>query len=187
MLVLRSWVRSVTPEKQVSQTLQYTSKPMFNPFKVQLSCQTSISTEDRERFLEFIKSQLLMIGCDRVDRIGAVVTFSNNLFSFSRGRYHIMSGVNGGVITFAPVNLMTYEYRITTLGIIMLVFAVFGLLFAGLSFSTPVPDIFPFFFLGVLIFILTINWVTIRYQQKKFMQQFEPEYHRMKQVFTQPK
>jgi hypothetical protein len=158
---------------------------MFNPFKVQLSCYTSISTEDREQFLEFVKSQLLMIGCDSVRREGAQVIFSNNLFSFSRGRYHVMAGVNGGVIAFGPANQMTYEYRITTVGIIMLVFAAFGLLFLGLTPSVPVA--IPFFFVGMLFFVMGINWVAIRYRQKKFMQQFEPEYHRMKQVFAQPR
>lgn len=160
---------------------------MFNPFKVQLSCQTSIPTEEREKFLEFIRSQLLTIGCDRAERVGSEVTFSNNLFSFKRGRYHIMAGVNGGVITFAPFNQLTYEYRITTLAVIMLVFAAFGLIFVGLSVSTNVPDVFPFFFLGVLIFVMTINWAAIRYRQKKFMEQLETEYQRMKQVFSQPR
>lgn len=158
---------------------------MFNPFKVQLSCNTSISTEEREKFLEFVKSQLLMIGCDRVERQGSQVIFSNSLFSFSRGRYHIMSGINGGVITLEPFNHLTYEYRITTLAIIMLIFTAFALLMLALNASAP--DIFPLFFLGVLILVMGINWATIRYRQKKFMEQFEPEYHRMKQVFSQPR
>ena len=158
---------------------------MFNPLKVQLSCYTSISTDDREQFLEFVKSQLLMIGCNRVWREGSQVIFSNNLFSFSRGRYHIMAGVNGGVIAFGPANQMTYEYRITTVGIIMLVFAAFGLLFLGLTPSVPVA--IPFFFVGMLFFVMGINWTVIRHRQKKFMQHLEPEYQRMKQVFSQPR
>jgi hypothetical protein len=160
---------------------------MFNPFKVQLSCPTSISSEEREKFLEFVKSQLMMVGCDRAERIGSEVTFSNNLFSFKRGRYHIMAGVDGGTLAFEPVNQMTYEYRITILGIIMLVFAAFGLIFVGLSISTDVPDVFPFFFLGALIFLMAINWTVIRYRQKKFMQQLELDFQRMKQVFAQPR
>jgi hypothetical protein len=159
---------------------------MFNPFKVQLSCYTSISTEDREQFLEFIKSQLLMIGCDRAERAGSQVIFSNNLFSFSRGRTHMMAAVDGGVIAFGPANQLTYEYRITTLGIIMLAFAAIGLLFLVLSLSYA-PTVFPFFFIGMLIFVLVVNWTIIRHRQKNFMLQLEPEYHRMKQVFAQPR
>lgn len=158
---------------------------MFNPFKVQLSCNTSIPTAEHEKFLEFIKSQLLAIGCDRSWREGARVHFSNNLFSLSRGRHHVMSGVNGGVIAFAPANQLVYEYRITTVGIIMLVFAAFVLLILGLNPSTP-PGI-PFFFIGVLFFVIGINWAVVRYRQKKFMQQLETDYHRMKQVFSQPR
>lgn len=96
-----------------------------------------------------------------------------------------MSGINGGVITFEPFNQLTYEYRITTIGIIMLVFAAFAVLMLALDASTP--DIFPFFFIGVLVLITTINWTVLRHRQKKFVQQFEPEYRRMKQVFAQPR
>jgi hypothetical protein len=160
---------------------------MFNPFKVQLSCPTSIPSEEREKFLEFVKSQLLMIGCDSAERVGSEVIFSNNLFSFKRGRYHIMAGVNGGSFAFEPFGQLTYEYRITTLAIIMLIFAAFGLIFVGFSVSTDVPDVFPFFFLGVLIFVMAINWTAVRYRQKKFMQQLELDFQRMKQVFAQPR
>jgi Flp pilus assembly protein TadB len=98
-----------------------------------------------------------------------------------------MAGVNGGSFAFEPFSQLTYEYRITTLAIIMLIFAAFGLIFVGLSVSTDVPDVFPFFFLGVLIFVMAINWTAIRYRQKKFMQQLELDFQRMKQVFAQPR
>lgn len=155
---------------------------LLNPLKVQLNCYSSISSEEREKFLEFVKSQLLMIGCDRAWREGSSVHFSNSLFSFKRGRYHIMAAVNGGVIGFAPSNQMTYEYRITTLGIIMLIFSAFALLILALNPETP--PLIPFFFIGVLVVVMLINWVAIRYKQNKFFRQLEPEYERMKSVFA---
>lgn len=96
-----------------------------------------------------------------------------------------MAGINGGVISFGPAKQLTYEFRITTAGIIMLVFAAIGLLFLGLTPS--VPTAIPFYFVGMLFFIMGINWAVIRYRQKKFMQQLEPDFHRMKQVFAQPR
>lgn len=159
---------------------------MFNPFKVELTCPISISTGEQEKFLEFVKSQLLAIGCDRSWREGSKVLFSNNLFGFSRGRHHVMAGVNGGGIGFGPASQLTYEYRITTLGITMLIFAGFALLIFGLSLPSD-PGYFPFFFLGIMVFVLGINWTVIRYRQNKFIQQLEPDYHRMKQVFSQPR
>lgn len=154
----------------------------FNPLKIRLNCYVSVSDEERERFLEFVSSQLLMIGCDRAWREGSQVHFSNNLFSFKRGRYHVMAGVNGGVIAFAPSNQMTYEFRITTLGIIVLVFAAFALLILALNPETP--RFIPLFFIGVLAIVMAINRAVIRYRQNTFFQQLQPEYERMKSVFV---
>ena len=166
--------------------LHKTFKAMFNPFKIQLSCYVSISTEDQERFLDFINSQLMMIGCDRSWREGSRVIFSNNLISFSRRNYHVMAGVNNGAFSFGPANQLIYEYRITNMGIAMFVFYVFILLLFGLTLPSA-SSIFPIFFMGMLILVMGINWVAIRYRQKQFLYKLEPEYQRMKQVFAQPR
>jgi len=156
---------------------------MFNPFKVQLNCNHSIPSDEREKFLEFVNSQLLIIGCDRAWRESSQVKFSNGLFSFSRGRHHVMAGVDGGTIAFSPFsNQITYEYQSTRLGIIMTCFALFGLLIFMLN--TAAPDFFSFFFLFFLAIIILINWAVIRYRQQKFLQQLEQEYKRMRNVFS---
>jgi len=157
---------------------------MFNPFKVQLSCDHSIPSEDREKFLEFVNSQLLVIGCDRVWREGSSVHFSNHFISFSRGRHHVMAGVDGGMLSFSPFsNQITYEYRSTRLGVVMTVFALFGLLVFMLNSSDA--GFFPLLFIPFFAFIVLVNWAVIRYRQKRFLQQLEPEFGRMKKVFTQ--
>ena len=156
---------------------------MFNPFRVQLNCNHSIASEEREKFLEFVNSQLLIIGCDRAWRESSQVKFSNDLFSFSRGRHHLMAGVDSGTIAFSPFSgQIIYEYQSTRLGIVMMVFALFGLLIFMLN--TTALDFFPFFFLFFLVIIILINWAVIRHWQQKFLQQLEPEYQRMKKVFA---
>lgn len=156
---------------------------MFNPFKVQLSCDNSIRSEERERFLEFVSCQLLIIGCDRVWQEWSKVQFSNEIFSFSRERYHMMAGVDGGTIFFSPFsNQIVYEYRSTTLGILMVFFAVFAFLLIVLNSATA--GFFPFVFLFFLAVVITVNRAVIRRRQNRFLQQLVPAYERMKKVFS---
>ena len=150
---------------------------MFNPFKVQLTCYSSISTEEQEKFLEFLESHLLTIGCDSAWREAAGVHFSSNFFN-SHGKYHIMAGVDGGVVFFTPANRLAYEYRFTTNGVSMLVLAAFILLVLGLNPSISINDTLAI--VGAVFFFTGIDWALIRYEQVKFMQQLEAEYQRMK-------
>ena len=155
---------------------------MFNPFKVNIHCDHSIPSEEREKFLEFVVGQLQLLSCDRVGREGAAVRFSNNFISFSRGRHHLMAGVDSGTNEFSPFSSqLDYTYRSTRVGIVMLAFA--GLALLAFIMSNEMPGFFPFFFIPFLALIIVVNWAVIRHRQKRFLQQLEPEYQRMRKDF----
>ena len=161
---------------------------MFNPFKVQLSCQTSIPAEEREKFLEFLCDRLRVMGCYNIKKKDFEVSFSSSFVTVSRSyerRWSPLRGVDGGTIALSPSsNLIIYEFRTTTLAI-MWIFSCFGSLFFRIL--PNVPWIFPLFIIAAFTIWTLANMIYLRLQQKNLLQQLETEYQQMKQVFAQPR
>ena len=160
---------------------------MFNPFKIKLTHPSSIPLEEREKFLEFVCKHLRDIGCNSIKKRDFEVNFSRPSIDLSAVPYdrNPLIWVDGGVISLSPLsNQITYEYGVTTLSFVWCV-TCFLSLFFGLS------QIFPWAFSIVCILGFTIVTLTNRFfvseQQEIFLQQLEPEYQRMKQVFAQPR